>query len=151
MQWLSRTPRSRVCKAAFFLTLKFGKPFATLRRAGRVSDAGGIASSLIGVAVSGVSLGDELETIAEALNAVGRLVESRVSVDPEASSHAGMLSLVAERLRLVRRVVKGNIGPEALVASHNRRSSVAPGEDNDVVLPIRSKRSTNPTRRRRTR
>jgi len=101
--------------------------------------------------VSGVSLGDELETIAEALNAVGRLVESRASVDPEASSHAGMLSLVAERLRLVRRVVKGNIGPEALVASHNHRSSVAPGEDNDVVLPIRSKRSAHASRRRRSR
>lgn len=101
--------------------------------------------------MSGVSLGDELGHIAEALSGVQELVEQRAEGDPELRAHAGLLALITERLRLVRRVVKGDLSAELLAAPHNRRTAVAPGEDGDVVLPLRAPRRPNASGRRRAR
>lgn len=101
--------------------------------------------------MSGVSLGDELETIADAVSAAVRLAEQRAAIDPEARAQLGVLALVVERLRLVRRVVKGDFSVEVLAATHNRRAEVAPDEDGDVVLPVDAQRPALATRRRRAR
>lgn len=101
--------------------------------------------------MSGISLGDELEHIAAALSGVLQLVEQQANGDAAARAPAGLLSIVIERVRLVRRVVKGDMPAEVLVAAHNHRSSVGPGEDGDVVLPLRAQGPAHAAGRRRTR
>ena len=101
--------------------------------------------------MSGISLGDELERIADALTAVLLLVEHQAAGDPAARASAGMLSIVTERVRLVRRVVKGDMPAEVLAAAHNQRAAVRPGEDGDVVLPMSANRAAHASGRRRAR
>lgn len=101
--------------------------------------------------MSGISLGDELEHIADALSAVLQLVQQQAGGDPAARAPAGMLSIVTERVRLVRRVVKGDMPAEVLAAAHNHRASVGPGEDGDVVLPVTAQPPAHAAGRRRTR
>lgn len=101
--------------------------------------------------MSGISLGDELAHLADALSAVLRQMQQQGGGDPEVRAQAAMLSLITERVRLVRRVVKGDMPAQLLAAAHNLRGGVAPGEDGDVVLPVSPQPAAHPARRRRPR
>lgn len=107
----------------------------------------------------GVSLSDELELLADLVEVAQVLAESlavcgagrsRTSGGGEHTQDraprllASTLALIEARLRLTRQTIVGSAPPAAIAARHNRRGSVEPGDDPDVVLPLPS----SPTPRR---
>ncbi len=94
--------------------------------------------------ISAVSLGDELESIISALEAVDVLLGiPSVGGSEEASRHsrlvAALVMLAQRRLRTLRQVAIGELEVTALIDRYNSRSEPEPHEDDDVLLKSRAK------------
>lgn len=96
----------------------------------------------------GISLADELATLAATLEGVQLLAELLATgalPDDEANARApktleAALAISVGRLRLLRRVVVGSADVALIAGRRNTRDRVAPGEDPDVILGPRTRR-----------
>lgn len=87
--------------------------------------------------ISAVSLGDELESIITALEAVDVLME--LSPGDASRLVGAVVMLTQRRLRMLRRVVIGELDAAVLLDKYNSRAEPEPHEDGDVLLSPRRK------------
>lgn len=98
--------------------------------------------------MKGVSLADELGELAAVLECaqlITELLDNGSMPDAESAARApGMLAAVLEltrsRMLLLRQVVMQEADASLLVGRRNQRDRVAPGEDQDVILPAKKQR-----------
>ena len=98
--------------------------------------------------MKGVSLADELAELAAVLESaqlIAELLDSGAMPDAESAARApGMLAAVLEltrsRVMLLRQVVMQEADVSLLAGRRNQRDRVAPGEDQDVILPAMRRR-----------
>ena len=95
-----------------------------------------------------VSLADELAELAAVLESaqlIAELLDNGAMPDAESASRAprmlaAVLELTRSRMMLLRQVVMQEADVSLLAGRRNQRDRVAPGEDQDVILPAMRRR-----------